>query len=355
MPDSLASGQSPQTLKSPRCSLNGEVRKRISVRRLASLLELPPLGRGVAVPQDEEVDLPRRVAALLESEERPGRGGERGVDRGVGGIDDRRPDGVEVVSRIALFEDDPHRPVGGGEAQRLGEGAVRLLRLVGVLPLAENRGEAARVEDAVGAAVDHLKEVPAEVGVVERPGRVPRPGERFEHHPVEAEALLGGVAGVVVVEPHRARDPWRGRRRGRRDRGRQGEREKKEKSAAGERLPHGASQGSGAFYGAKGFPWHSPRAGQALGLRAQRGRRPDNRRPTWGGKEKRESSSTPVYGRAGQKFVTPAHGARSVLLSLCPYRESPAASRASASAAASGGEKKSPWPYSQSKLRSLAS
>src|SRR3546814_3908734 len=70
--------------------------------------------------------------------------------------------------------------------------------------LAVHRGEAPRVDHAVRRPVDDLEEVLAQVRFVDRLARVARPGERFEHDAVEAEPLRGRVAGVEVVDAHRA-------------------------------------------------------------------------------------------------------------------------------------------------------
>ena len=96
-----------------------------------------------------------------------------------------------ALRRVALLDDDLHRCGRHREAQRLVERARHRLRLAGGLPLAVDRGEAARVDDAVRGAVDDLEQVLAEVRVVDRPRRIARPGQRLEHQPVEAEALLG--------------------------------------------------------------------------------------------------------------------------------------------------------------------
>ena len=98
MPDSAAAGQSPQTLKSARRLLNGSVGEEDLHQPARVGLELAALGRGVAVAEDQEVDLVGRVArALQRDERRRPTGGARAVDEHVVGIDDQRPDLAEVV------------------------------------------------------------------------------------------------------------------------------------------------------------------------------------------------------------------------------------------------------------------
>ena len=162
------------------------------------------------------------------------RGRARAVDRGVARVHGHRPGLAEEARGVALLQDDLDRARRLREAQRLVEGAVRPLRLVGRLPLAADAGEAARVEGAVRGAVDHLEEVLAEVRVVDRPGGVARPGA-LEDEAVEGEALLGRARGVEVVEPQRA-----GRRRRRRRGG--------ERGGEGEGREHGGTSTAGSHH-----------------------------------------------------------------------------------------------------------
>ncbi len=88
MPDSSAGGQSAHTLKSlaPRLEgLDGEEQVRQPPR---VLLELAALGRGVAVAEDQEVDLRRRARPLLLDGDDGARRGRRGrVDEDVFRVD----------------------------------------------------------------------------------------------------------------------------------------------------------------------------------------------------------------------------------------------------------------------------
>ena len=217
MPDSAAAGQRPQTLRSVRRLLERLDREEDRHQPAGVALALPALGGGVTVAQDQEVELVGGIAGALQRDQLAGRRRARGVDQHVGRIDHQRPDLAEVVLPVALLQDDLHRAVGkrgAREAQRLGEGAVDLGSLAGRLPLAVDRRETARVEQAARAAVDHLEEVLAEIRVVDRLRQVSRPRQRLDDHPLEREALLAGVAGVEVVDTQRLR-----RRRGGSDAG----------------------------------------------------------------------------------------------------------------------------------------
>src|SRR5213076_740495 len=76
-------------------------------------LELRSLARRVAVTENEEVQLRRRIAALVERDQPSGVGrGRATLDELVGGIDGERPDVLEAVSRVALLQHDAHRPFG---------------------------------------------------------------------------------------------------------------------------------------------------------------------------------------------------------------------------------------------------
>jgi hypothetical protein len=121
------------------------------------------------------------------------------------GVDHQGPELVEDVARVALLEEHLDGLLGSGEAQRLVEGAVDLLGLAGGLPLAIDGGEPARIKEAVGGLVADLEEVLAEVGLVDGARGVAGPRQRLEDEPVEAEALLGGVTGVEVVDAEGAR------------------------------------------------------------------------------------------------------------------------------------------------------
>src|SRR5262245_7419641 len=171
------------------------------------LLELPALGRRIAVAEDEEVHLLTRLAVLLDRDDRAGRRGRRRIDVHVFRVHDQRPDLAEGVLRVPLLERDLDRRLGSRKPQRLREGAAELLRLPRRLPLAVDRREPAGVDDPVRGAVDDLEEVLSEVRGVDRLARVAGPGGRLDHDAVEAERLRRGVAGVEIIHPHGAERP----------------------------------------------------------------------------------------------------------------------------------------------------
>src|SRR5262249_34258327 len=159
-------------------------------------LELRPLARSVAVTEDQQIELGRRIAALVQLDQRSGVGRLGAVgDELVRGIDGERPDVPEGVARIALPERDAHRCVWRGKPQRFRERAIDLLRLGRRLPLAVDGAETARVLHAAGRGISDLEEVLAAVGVVERLGRIAWPRQRLQDDAVEAETLFFLVAG----------------------------------------------------------------------------------------------------------------------------------------------------------------
>ena len=131
-------------------------------------------------------------------------GGGAAVDGGVRGVDHGGPDFAKFVVGPALFEDHLHGRGGGGEAQRSRERRGVAFSLVGGFPLAVDAGKAARVEQAIGGAVDHLEVVAAEIRLVDPAIERPRPGA-FQHDGVEGEVFFGSIADVDVVDPHGAR------------------------------------------------------------------------------------------------------------------------------------------------------
>ena len=207
MPASRDSGQSPQTLKSCLPLLERRLGEEDGDQPPRVLLELRPLRVGVAVAEDEKVHLRLRRAVLEQWDERA-----RAVRRCVAHrlvlrVHPEGPHRDEGVGAVSLLERHLHRAAGQGEAKRLLEGARALLRVGGLLPLAEDGAEAARVEEGLGRGVADQEPVLARVGVVDRTGGIPRPGQRLDHQTVEAEELLGAAAGVEVVDPE---GPWRG-------------------------------------------------------------------------------------------------------------------------------------------------
>jgi hypothetical protein len=72
-------------------------------------LELAAFPRGVAVAKDQQIELGRGVAALVQLDQRSSvRRFRTARDKLVGRIDLQRPDVAEHVPRVALLDDDPH-------------------------------------------------------------------------------------------------------------------------------------------------------------------------------------------------------------------------------------------------------
>src|SRR5580700_7868405 len=93
-----------------------------------------------------------------------------------------------------------HRESGRWEADAFGKGATPLLRFAGGLPLAVSAGEAARIDHAIGGAIQHLEVVLPEIALVRPAIERSRP-RAFEDSPIEREVLLRGHAGVDIVQP----------------------------------------------------------------------------------------------------------------------------------------------------------
>ncbi len=98
-----------------------------------------------------------------------------------------------------------NRRRGGREAERFGEGAVDLLSFAGRFPFAVNRAEPARKQHTARRVIYDFEKILPAVRVVDRPRRIARPGQRLENVPVEAEALLFRIAGMVEVDAQRLR------------------------------------------------------------------------------------------------------------------------------------------------------
>ena len=107
MPDCAAAGTSPQMLMSCCRSLKGDVWNKVATSLRASRSNLATLGRRVAVAEDQQIQLRRRVAALVKLDHRAGRS--RGVAQHelVCRIDRHGPYVAEHVLRVALLDHDP--------------------------------------------------------------------------------------------------------------------------------------------------------------------------------------------------------------------------------------------------------
>ena len=191
-------------------------------------LELGPFARGVAVAENQDVQLRRGIAALMQRDQSARIRGRYRRDELVRGIDGHRPRVAEEIAGIALLDDDANRRARSREPQRFGKRPVDLLGLARRLPLAVDRAEPARVEHASAGGVGDLEQVLAAVGGVDRLRGTTGPRQRLENDPVQAEAFLFRVARVVVVHAHRF---WRRGRRGGVD----------EKTDDGEELHHEAA------------------------------------------------------------------------------------------------------------------
>jgi hypothetical protein len=119
---------------------------------------------------------------------------------GAGRIDHDRPSLTELVARAALLDHHLHRPLGRGEADTFGESAAPLLRLACGLPFAVNAGKAARIDHAIGGAIQHLEVVLPEIALVDPAVERPRP-RALQDDTIESEVLLPGHAGVDIIQP----------------------------------------------------------------------------------------------------------------------------------------------------------
>src|SRR4029450_5025924 len=111
------------------------------------LLALAALGPGVAVSEDQEVDLRLRRAGPQQGDEGSGAVRRRVAHRLVLRVHLEGPQRDEGVCPVALLEGHLHRTGREREAERLLEGAGSLPRGLGVLPLAGDGAETTRVEE----------------------------------------------------------------------------------------------------------------------------------------------------------------------------------------------------------------
>src|SRR5450631_1136485 len=81
-------------------------------------------------------------------------------------------------------------------------------RLVCFPPLSEHGIESARIEQSPAAALTHFKQVVSQLTFIEGLGRIPRPLQRLQHHPIQAEPFFVRVSGVVIIDTQSA---WRGK------------------------------------------------------------------------------------------------------------------------------------------------
>src|SRR5207249_7501101 len=117
-------------------------------------LELRPLGRGIAVAENQQVELVGRIPALVNLDDRPCGGRCSGsVDELVGGIDRESPDVAKGIPDVALLHDNTGGSVDQRKPQRLGKRAHCDLGLAGRLPFAVNRAEPSREDRPSGGCI----------------------------------------------------------------------------------------------------------------------------------------------------------------------------------------------------------
>jgi hypothetical protein len=164
--------------------------------------ELAAFGSGVAIAENQKIELPVRRATFVQLDQRPR--WKRSVlqDELVRRIDRKRPRIAKTIPGVALPDNDPNRSRRRWKAQRFFKRPIDLLRFTGRFPLTVDRTEAARVQHPAGRLVDHLEKVLTAIRVVDRPRRVAGPLERLYDHPIEGESLFLRVAGVIKVHPH---------------------------------------------------------------------------------------------------------------------------------------------------------
>src|SRR5439155_17511465 len=70
-------------------------------------------------------------------------------------------------------------------------------------PLSVDRSEPSRVQKPVIRSVSDFEKILPKVCLVDVLPWIPRPRKWFDDYAIDTEHLLGGVAGMVIVEPHR--------------------------------------------------------------------------------------------------------------------------------------------------------
>jgi hypothetical protein len=98
IPDCAAGGQRPQMLMSALPLLEGRRRQQRGDQPACVALELGPFARGVAVAENQEVQLRRGIAAAVQRDERARIRGRRRRDELVSGIDGHRPRVAEDIA-----------------------------------------------------------------------------------------------------------------------------------------------------------------------------------------------------------------------------------------------------------------
>ncbi len=106
----------------------------------------------------------------------------------------------------ALLDHHLHGAVRHGEADAFGKGAAREFGFFGSFPFPVDAGEPSRIEHAIGGAIQHLKIIFSEIGIVQGAIQRARPGT-LESDPIERKLFLGLRAGVDIVQPQRS---WSG-------------------------------------------------------------------------------------------------------------------------------------------------
>src|SRR5271165_1791234 len=170
------------------------------------LFKLLPLLRGIAIAEQQQIHLRCRIAHLLQFHQLPRRRWARRIHKLVLRIDRRPPHLVEgALAFGALFQRNINHARRTWKAQRLGKRTARMLRLVRCFPFSKHRTEAARIDQLPALPFPNLKQIVAQLALINRFGGIARPLQRLQHRAVEREPLVMGIAAVIVINPHGAR------------------------------------------------------------------------------------------------------------------------------------------------------
>ncbi len=143
-----------------------------------------------------------RLAVLLDFDQCARAGRRRPMHEHARWIDVGCPHILELVPCVSLPNDNRDRSIRCWKSQRFVKGPVDLGCFIRRFPLTVDRRKPARVQDAP-LRVAHLEEILPQVGAVDRLVGIAGPLERLDDDPIEAEYLLLGVAGMVVIHAQR--------------------------------------------------------------------------------------------------------------------------------------------------------
>ena len=85
------------------------------------------------------------------------------------------------------------------------EGAIQRLRFARGFPFPIDGGKSAGVEHLTRLAIPNFEQVFPQVRIIDRLPQVAGPPQRLHHNTIQTEHFLGRIAGVVIVDSHRAR------------------------------------------------------------------------------------------------------------------------------------------------------